>query len=253
VTTDAIDHISDINTSLKKLSKKPTTRVVFDEFMPATNYVDAVRYIHGASFIMGEILDSMYVSLYSVAEYLARTTEYLNALGNDVDIWEVGNEINGEWLGTTADVVAKMSGAYDLVKARNKTTELTLYYNQDCWENPANEMFTWAQANVPARMKTGLDYVLVSFYDEDCPGVYPNWNQTFQQLGNLFPNSKIGFGEVGSSGTTAQKEALIRKYYSLYVSHPRYVGGYFWWYFKQDMVPYTKYLWSVLNSTISSN
>ena len=26
---------------------------------------------------------------------------------------------------------------------------LTLYYNQDCWANPANEIFTWTQAHVP--------------------------------------------------------------------------------------------------------
>lgn len=37
-----------------------------------------------------------------------------------VDIWVIGNEINGEWLGDTAGVVAKMTGAYDVVKAAGK-------------------------------------------------------------------------------------------------------------------------------------
>jgi hypothetical protein len=45
----------------------------------------------------------------------------------------VGNDINGEWLGTTPDVVAKMKGAYDLVKARGNRTALTLYYNHNCF------------------------------------------------------------------------------------------------------------------------
>ena len=49
-------------------------------------------------------------------------TEYLDALGATVDIWEVGNEINGEWLGTTSDVVAKASIAFDLVRKRGYRT-----------------------------------------------------------------------------------------------------------------------------------
>ena len=50
---------------------------------------------------MGEILDSFFVKNISTAAYGTRTTEYLNTLGDNVDIWEIGNEINGEWLGDT--------------------------------------------------------------------------------------------------------------------------------------------------------
>ncbi len=50
-----------------------------------------------------------------------------------------------------------MSGAYDLVKMRGKRAALTLYYNRDCWSAADHEMFTWANANIPADMKTGLD------------------------------------------------------------------------------------------------
>jgi len=97
----------------------------------------------------------------------------------------VGNEINGEWLfGNTkrcspktsvkstsqADVVAKMTETFDYLKSQGKVTALTLYYNTPCRRPAANEMFTWADANVPARMKTGLDYLLVSYYEVDCHG-----------------------------------------------------------------------------------
>jgi hypothetical protein len=198
---------------------------------------------------MGELLDSFYMKKYSLEAYKNRTTEYLDTLGDTVDIWEIGNEINGEWLGDIPSVAAKMTAAYDIVKQRNKVAALTLYYNEDCWMYPSEEMFTWAEKNVPSRMKQGLDYVWVSYYEDDCNGLQPNWPAVFQKLGQMFPNSKIGFGEAGTN-VAGRKEEYIKRYYNMEINHPRYVGGYFWWYFKQDMVPYTKPLWDVLNTAI---
>jgi hypothetical protein len=249
VTIDAIDNLPDIVTSLDNLAHMPMTRIVFDEWIPATTYRTAVDRIRPVSYILGEILDSFYVRQYTVDQYKNRTTEYLNAFVDKVDLWEVGNEINGEWLGSTSSVVAKMSGAYDLVKARGARAALTLYYNYNCWERPSNEMFTWAQANVPTRMKQGLDYVLVSYYEDDCNGYQPNWQAVFDRLGTMFPNSKIGIGECGTT-RKAQKATYIRRYYDMTVNHPRFIGGHFWWYYKQDMVPMTKPLWPVLNDAI---
>jgi hypothetical protein len=241
VTVDSVDNLSAIVESLKRLPHKPTTRIVFDENVPATSYTKAATQIQGVSYVMGELLDSFYVKTYSTSAYLARTDEYLSTLGDKVDIWEVGNEINGEWLGDTATVAAKMTGAYDKVKAAGKTTGLTLYYNAGCYEKADHEMFTWAQANVPQRMKDGLDYVLVSYYEDDCNGRQPDWQSVFTKLGQMFPNSKLGIGECGTS-KAASKAAYITRYYGMNVTAPRYVGGYFWWYFKQDGVPYTSKL-----------
>ncbi len=121
---------------------------------------------------MGEILDSYYVQEYTVQQYLNRTTEYLNEFENEVDIWEVGNEVNGDWLGETDSVVKKIEGAYNIVSDRGKTTALTLYYNRDCcYDKPEHEMFTWVNENLPESMKQGLNYVLVSYYEDDCEGV----------------------------------------------------------------------------------
>lgn len=249
VTVDAVDHLSDIVTSLRSLRHTPTTRIVFDKFVPATQYVNAVKQIYPVSYIMGELLDSAYVKRYRVDQYKARTVEYLNTLGSKVDFWEIGNEINGEWLGNTPSVFKKMTAAYALVKQRGGRTALTLYYNQDCWEDASHEMFTWAQKNVPGYMKQGLDYVLISYYEDDCNGLRPDWPTVFNRLGAMFPNSKIGFGEVGTARKAAKAE-YINRYYTMNIDHPNYIGGYFWWSFKQDMVPRTKYLWSILNNAI---
>ena len=249
VTTDSVSNLSAIVESLQRLAYKPTTRVVFDEWVAATYYKTPVTQINSVSYVMGEILDSFYVSQYSVDQYNARTTEYLDTLGNLVDIWEVGNEVNGEWLGTVSSTVAKITGAYNLVKARGARTELTLYYNQDCWMYPWEEMFGWARANIPDYMKQGLDLVLVSYYEDDCNGLQPDWPTVFQKLAVMFPNSKIGFGETGTTNS-AKKAEYINRYYNMQINLPNYIGGYFWWYFNQDMVPYTKTLWSTLNQAI---
>lgn len=251
VTVDDVSGIDSITQSLSRLSKKPTTRIVFDEFVDPSYYRNPAVQINKVSYVMGEVLDSFYVPQYSVPAYVDRTRQYLAALSDVVDIWEIGNEINGEWLGNNADVVAKMTGAYDLVKSQAKTTALTLYYNQGCWERSSNEMFTWSEANVPARMKQGLDYVFISYYEDDCNGLKPDWQAVFQKLSVMYPNSKIGFGEVGTA-RKAKKAEYLTRYYDMKINVPKYVGGHFWWYFRQDMVPYTKALWNTLNTAITT-
>lgn len=250
VTIDDVEPIDDIVDSLASLSVKPTARVVFDENVPAAYYQEPVAKLHAVSFVMGELLDSFYVKDYSQAAYEARASEYLAGLGNQVDVWEVGNEINGEWLGPTADVVAKMSAAYGLVRAQGAKTALTLYYNHDCWEQADHEMFKWAADNIPADMKQGLDRVLVSYYEDDCNGYQPDWPSVFQQLGDMFPSSQLGIGECGTTDAT-KKQEYVQRYYGMAIDHPRWIGGHFWWYFVQDMVPKSKPLWAVLDEVIA--
>ena len=250
VTLDSIADLKDSLDALESLGTPVVTRLVFDEWMPASFYEDAVTRLSEKSFVMGEILDSNYVKQYSVKQYKARIREYIKTLGTKVDLWEVGNEINGEWLGKSQTVIAKITSAYDEVKKAGLKTALTLYYNPDCWEKPENEMFLWAEQNIPSRIKQGLDYVWVSYYEDDCNGYQPDWVEVMSRLGKLFPESKFGIGECGTSDPR-KKEDFIKKYYAIHPDVPRFVGGYFWWYFKADMVPKTKPLWNVLKEAIS--
>jgi len=249
VTLDSTAALADSIDSIASLNTPMVTRVVFDEWVPASFYGDPVTRLYDKSFIMGEILDSSAVKQYSVTQYKARTAEYIKALGTKVDLWEVGNEINGEWLGKTSVVVSKMTGAYDAVKNAGLKTALTLYYNPDCWAKPDHEMFLWAEQNIPVRMKQGLDYVWVSYYEDDCNGYQPDWAAVMTRLARLFPNSKIGIGECGTTDTL-KKEAFVKKYYSLRPAVSRFAGGFFWWYFKTDMVPKTLPLWTVLRDSL---
>ena len=249
VTVDALDPLSDIEDALKRLAKRPYARVVFDPQLSPQHYAQGVRRIHAVSGVMGELVDSIGVAAMSTDDYAARTSAYLDALENDVDIWEIGNEINGEWLGDAASVRTKILTSYQLVHARGKATALTLFYNEHCFAQAENEMFRWAKANVPDEMRDGLDYVLISYYEDNCKQPAPDWNGVFTRLAQLFPHSKVGFGECGTT-VEANKAAYVERYYQLDITEPAYVGGYFWWYFRQDMLPYTSPLWTVLNQSI---
>ena len=257
VTVDDVSSLADVVASLDALPHKPTARIVFDENEAPSHYAQAVPAVHAVAYVLGEILDSEYVKSDSVAQYTQRTSDYLAAFPTGVDLWEVGNEINGNWLGNASDVAAKMSGAFDLVKAAGGKTELTLYGCSD--SGPDYDMINWVTANVPARMLSGLDYVLVSYYAGDCGSPRSDWTTAFQQLRALFPTAGLGFGEVGyvdSSGndiaakSASAATAYLQKYYSMQIAVPGYVGGYFWWYFAEDMVPKTQPLFPVLSAAM---
>jgi len=101
-------------------------------------------------------------------------------------------------------------------------------------------------------MKEGLDYVWVSYYEDDCNGYQPEWQNVMDSLHSIFPNSKIGIGECGTEDSSL-KALYMQKYYTLNVTTPNFVGGGFWWYYLQDCVPETKPLWTILEDIMKSS
>jgi hypothetical protein len=149
-----------------------------------------------------------------------------------------------------------MTGGYDVVKAAGGRTALTFYACDDLGDQ--NEMFAWANANVPERMRTGLDYVLLSYYDGDCGNLRSDWQAVFDKLRTLFPNAALGFGEVGSVNLGVDNEdpaaaaPFIARYYGMPITTPGYIGGCFWWYFAEDMVPMDKGMYPMLRQAIAA-
>ncbi len=86
VTIDDVSGLSSVVESLSSLSKMPTTRVVFDENVAPSYYRESVTAINKVSYVMGEILDSYYVKTLSVAGYTERTRQYIEVLGDKVDL-----------------------------------------------------------------------------------------------------------------------------------------------------------------------
>lgn len=253
ITIDGINNLNNIVNTIGRHKQRMTTRIVFDEWQSAENYSIAVNRIDSVSSIMGELLDSYYMNNYSVQQFNNRVDEYLAAFGDKVDIWEIGNEINGEWLGNRDSVLTKLMYAYSRTNKYGYKSAVTLYYNKNCWENPQNEMFRWVNENLREHRKFQPDYVLVSYYEDDCNNLQPNWQQVFDSLHTLFPNSKLGIGECGTEKANKKAE-YINRYYKMNVTTPNYIGGYFWWYYRQDCIPWnSKPLWQVLEDAINSN
>jgi hypothetical protein len=244
---------------LQALPTMPIARIVMDVGTKPPAYATAVNALHPVSYLMAELGDSSEMKNETIAAYRRFETSLVNAYRGTIDLWEIGNEVNGEWVGSTSKEVAKMTAAYDSVTAAGGATALTLYYNPDCWTKRSHEMFTWAETNIPAAMRAGLDDVLISYYPDECHNYWPTqvgWQSVFDQLHALFPNANLGFGESGISndkGTPAVKAALLSRYYDLAVTGDNYIGGYFWWYFAEDALPYTgNAVWNALSSAMSA-
>jgi hypothetical protein len=147
---------------------------------------------------MAELLDSFYVGRFTLTQFKDRAVNFYRMLDQYVSVWEIANEVNGEWLGTTADVVAKAKIAYALCSGKPRA--VTLYFNQDCWEKADHEMWAWTAHNLSVstcRRST----LLVSYYEQDCNRLRlttSQWTSVFARLSAMFPSAKVGFGEMGA-------------------------------------------------------
>lgn len=262
VTVDDISGLRRIVTSLRHLPERPTVRVYFDASEPARYYAAAVRELHPVSYVMGELLDSADETRISTAEFKQRVKSYLSALGGQVDLWEIGNEVNGDWTGPYSTVSAKLAAAYQEVHAAGGRTALTLYYNVGCGDGPAElSPLAFSRRYVPRAVRGGLDYVFLSYYEDDCSGIRPAlaaWTGYFERLHALYPHARLGFGEIGMNSAAASRatgaaKSLMRHYYGLPIHLPYFAGGYFWWYYTEDCAPYTgKSLWPAMRSAFAA-
>ena len=133
--------------------------------------------------------------------------------------------------------------SYRDIAGAGKPTALTLYYNVGCGDGPAElDPVAFTRRYVSRAVRDGLDYVLLSYYEDSCGRVRPStatWTAYFQKLHALYPHALLGFGEIGmtnpiTSRTLGPAESLARHYYGLTVKLPYYIGGYFWWYYAED-------------------
>ncbi|SPF46907.1 hypothetical protein SBA1_690004 [Candidatus Sulfotelmatobacter kueseliae] len=295
-------YLDEVVTSLNNLTDRPTVRITFtlcavgddgscSSPSAASAYTSAIQTLKSQTrppFLLGEVLDSSYQGCFTVSTAQARWNDYVSTLGSYVDVWEIGNEINGNWLDskdaggtskiscpwttpstTDANVVTDMINAYNTVKAAGKLAEMTLYYpgaGSGCDSPAAFDPITWTEANVPLNLRNGMDYVLLSYYHQDCTsGTDPSattWGTFFTQVQNLFPNAKIGFGEWGYSSkkvTGSKLATLLSEGYSM-DPYPlpfsaNWVSGVFFWEWADLAVPYNSSsgsVWEEVNTDMQS-
>ena len=175
VTVDDITNLNDIVASSRALGHMPVTRVYFNVRKPASYYAAPLRTLQPVSYVMGELLDSSDSRHIGTGAYNRRVKSYLTQLGSSVDVWEIGNEVNGNWTGRYSKVEDKLTSAYDDVTAAGRRTALTLYYNIGCGDGPRElDPIAFSDRYVPTTVRNGLDYVLLSYYEANCNGIRPS-------------------------------------------------------------------------------
>ena len=232
----------DVIEGIKKLPVKPTVRIVMSKDIKAKDYVSLFKEIHKVAYVIAQPVDSFEMNTYkNVESYKNRFEDSYRYLKDYVDIWEIGNEVNGEeWIKENPKFTAKkIYSAYKFIKNKNGITALTPYYFPP--EENKISMENWLKKYIPADMKNGLDYVFISYYEDDNDDSQPKWEDIFKNLEKTFPNSKLGIGECGNTAKNATNQSkikMINHYYTMPKYTPNYVGGYFWWYWVQDCIPY---------------
>jgi hypothetical protein len=215
--------LDDVSNVLTNLPHMPTTRIYFDPTVPVSSYARPIETFYPISYIMGEMADSSDMPNFTVNSITTQANNLVSTLGQCVDIWEVGNEVNGNWLLNNAMspalTMAKIEAMYNAVAYSthplvSKATALTFFYegepgdSNNCiaTDNGGNDMFTWIQTNFltsptseTEAIRTGVKYVLISWYPDQCNNLQPNWPVIFEKLASIFPNASVGFGELGTA------------------------------------------------------
>lgn len=237
------ERLAEIVAAIQAMSVKPTVRIVMSERIPPTDYKETFKAIHNVAYVLAQPVDSYYMKRFTTVDsYLKRFEDSYRELAPFVDMWEIANEINGEgWLGGDRQFNAdKMYAAYKYIHSKGGKTVLISY--EVAPGDQEMSMLDWLRTYVPKDMKEHLDYLMVSYYEDDHRDYQPDWKSTFESLEEIFPNSIFAIGECGNTAKTATAESKMKMaehYYLMPKYTNKYVGGYFWWTWVQDCVPHT--------------
>ncbi len=263
VTIDRIDDYENVLNSVSDLIENSATdgwiRIVFDEFISPDYYDGIVSYAQKKNLhIMGEILDSSCMRLYSLEDFKSRVREYVNHFP-DIEAWEIGNEINGEWLGE--NVVAKIEYAADYIKKvrLDAIIVLTLYW-QFGTEDIPHSVFQWIKNNLKPELINKIDVIALSIYVMNSP-LGMAFDEVFQMLHKYFPEKKIMIGEMdywyvegediwwwhsNTEPVSTVRKKFCKQMYASALGYPFSLLGGFWWYYNLEMYPPND-LWRTLN------
>jgi len=258
VTVDNVADTDQIVDSLRDLKSQPTARIVFDPGSTPDDYRKQVHAIRDVAFVMGSPIDSAPPSgQMTVEAYRKRLNSFMDGLSEDVDVWEIGNEVNGDWTCDSELMAEKIEAGVQVAKAHHRPAALTLFYS-DFYKGQDREMVAWSNKYLPESVRRKLDYVFVSFYPDTATGPHPDWKPIFGNLAKAFRHAKLGFGELGLrnadfslSQDEAKKNSLIERYYGMSSILPhRFVGGYFWWTYRQDALKRDSLIWKTFHDVI---
>lgn len=245
-----LEDVTNYKTDLDKLAAMAGNfawaRIVFQPGDAPSVYTAAVSYAKSKGVkVMGLCVDSSSDTTYTRAQYLQRYKDFIAAFPN-IDAWEVGNEVNGGWL--SADIAGRVADVAAYCKTQNKKTYLTLFWQLNT-SDTTFALFNWINANLPATVRSNLDYVGLSQYQEQAPlGVA--FDQLMRRMQSEFPSQQIGMGElgywitgqqywwIGNTNVTAAKDCILDQNYRAALGYAGANGGCFWWNFASGAPDY---------------
>ena len=221
-------------------------RIVFDPGTRPADYRQAVNEAHRLGLsVLGQPVDSSMARRLSAPAYAKRFATWVDAFP-DVEAWEVGNEVNGSWLG--AGVVDKVTAAASYVKGHTAArTMLTLYW-QLGEDDAAHSVFTWAHVHLNPEVLALVDELGLSIYPGDNP-MGLAFERVMTTLHRLYPDQQLMIAELGydtpdgsnlwwwgnPTDPAAGKRATAAFYQAAARGAPWLQGGTYWWYFQEDV------------------
>lgn len=272
VTITTTEHLDETIAAVAALEPEPTVRIVVDPGGTPEDYRVLIEGLQPHAQIMLTLFDSTSLASASVDAVRQRSQDFVTAFADQVAIWEIGNELNGSWVGSNpAEINAKLLETSRQVERAGEASAITLNYwaTPDCYTHPWEETASYART-LPVEVSASVDYLFLSVYETACePAQRPSAADLGAMLGDIgevAPQAWLGIGEIGVQGvedgvegaSQVDKETIARRYMQMsdelhQLLGPRFVDGWFWWYFAEDAVPMDApdSLWPVLNEELA--
>jgi hypothetical protein len=230
---------------------KPRSFTEYDAAVAAL----AARKIH----IMGSPLDStMWPRAMEPRLAAARTRNLVLHFRDSIRSWEVGSELNGNWLGGVRhplpeDVVARSVGeAAAEVKRIDPALETvaTLYWWEGTALDDVHPTFAWLRRMAPKGVFRQIDVVGLDVYPDENP-MGLSFDTAFRKLHRALPDKRLMLGAFGYvEGTSLEgywwlddkdvdgaRKDLVILYTAAAAAAPKPLGGGFWWPTLSTMMP----------------
>ena len=155
VTLDGVDDLGAAERAIDALPFTATVRLVTDPERGPDDYQEAITALSSRARLVVQLVDSTAMAGLGVEEARSRARAFVERYAGQVEVWEVGNEVNGAWAGTgPQEINAKVLAMAEQVRAAGEPTAITvnLWSRPDCYEEEWEDEAAYL-ATVPAPMR----------------------------------------------------------------------------------------------------
>jgi hypothetical protein len=209
--------------------------------------------------IMGTVLDTgQWPRDLTAPAYTERVKNLVIHYKDDIRSWEIGSELNGDWLGGTAAPLApdQVYRIYSAGAAKVKEidpeleTVASLYWWEGTSPDDAHALFNWLRHYSRLGFGRNLDVLSISLQPDDNP-VGVALESIFERVSQELPDKRLLLGSLGyvekdqlqgywwfrPDDVPAAREDLAAFLITAASALPRCLGGGFWWQTLDQMIP----------------